>query len=103
MTEVAELLRHLDEIDVNVRRLGERLIVDGPPSAVTDELLATLSRLKPDLIRVLSSYELDDGCWLHGVSPGNVSAWWPRGCSGGRDRQRLHVLRCACPRGFAGL
>ena len=49
-----ELLEDLRAQGVNLEADGERLLVDAPAGAITDEIKVTLAELKPKLLKLLT-------------------------------------------------
>lgn len=51
---VTELLDDLRSRDVSLEAEGERLLVDAPVGVITDEIKATLTEVKPNLLKLLT-------------------------------------------------
>ena len=68
-----ELLAELSTLGVEVRRRGDKLQVKGPRGAVTHDLLDTLSRLKPAVLRILRWDPLVPAGWTPEAWHGRLS------------------------------
>ena len=72
---------------------GDRLLLDGPDSALTDDVVAEVRSCKLALLEVLTSpqFTVTDGCSTHSVTAEAVAARWAT-----VERRDLAPGFCAC-------
>ncbi len=95
---VTELLETLHERGVQLKARGEQVLYS-PRSAMTPELLSSLSDRKPELLAALGSplapLPMIDGCGSHAITPETVAERWADVMR--RDLRPGHCACCAGP------
>ena len=94
------LLDRLRKTDVDITARDDRLVLDGPDSALTDALVAEVRSHKPALLAVLASRSpaprVEDGCTAHTVTAEAVARRWAEA-----ERRDLRPGFCSCCSGPA--
>ena len=94
------LLDRLSKTDVFVTVEGDRLLLDGPDSVLTDDLVAEVREHKPALLAALAARptppSVENGCESHDVSAEAVAGRWAE-----VQRRDLRPGFCACCSGPA--
>ena len=96
----AVLLDRLRKSGVIVTGNEDRLVLDGPNSTLTEELISQVRALKPALLAALAARpappRVRDGCDAHGIAADAVAARWAE-----VERRGLTPGFCACCSGPA--
>jgi hypothetical protein len=60
MTSAAILINELSRSGVVLSKAGDQLVLDGPEAVITDMLIDRVRKLKPDILRSLDGWSIED-------------------------------------------